>query len=378
MKIALVVTGGLHPSGRIEVVPAFLWLIERLARTHDVHAFALRHLRQPTTYRLAAGTIHDLGRPRGQWRQWRALRQALQAYGPFDVIHGFWPRPAGALAAAAGWRLRIPSVVTCDSGEFTALPAIGYGLQLNARGRITVALACRLATRVHVTSAFMEAQARRAGYHPIRIPIGIDRSRLPVVSRPHDGPPWRLLQVATLSRVKDQATLLRALAIARQSLDVRLDLVGEDTLGGQLQADAAMLGVRDAVVFHGLTPHDQLGSFHRTAHLYVQSSLHEAGGVAVLEAAAAGLPVVGTRVGSASDLAPDGVVAVAPGDAAALAAAIVDLLQHPQKRAAIAAIAQAFAVSHDADFTARELVSLYESIVAGGAADNAAADPDAK
>jgi hypothetical protein len=43
MRIALVVPGGVDRSGRERVIPILLWLIERLARRHTVHAFVLRH-----------------------------------------------------------------------------------------------------------------------------------------------------------------------------------------------------------------------------------------------------------------------------------------------------------------------------------------------
>ena len=363
MKIALIVTGGLHPSGRTQVVPAFMWLIERLSYTHEVHAFVLRHLEHPGTYALAGATIHDLGRPKGAWSQWKTLRRALVAQGPFNVIHGFWADPAGVLASIAGRRLGIPTVVTCDTGELTSLPDINYGLQLHARGRALVALVGRFATSVHVTTRFMETLADTQGWSVTRIPMGVDLARVAAPAAGVDGPPWKLLQVASLNRVKDQATLLQALAIARETLDVRLDLVGEDTLGGKLLDHAVSLGVSAAVTLHGFVPHDELGTFYRGAHLYVQSSRHEGGGIAVLEAAASGLPIVGTRVGHVSDLAPHGAVAVPPADPSALAAAIVRLLHSPRERTAIAAVARRFAVSHDADWTARELMALYASLL---------------
>ena len=156
--------------------------------------------------------------------------------------------------------------------------------------------------------------------------------------------------------------MLRALALARHTLDVRLDLVGEDTLGGRLQHEAASLGVSDAVAFHGFVPHAELARFHRSAHLYVQSSLHEAAGVAVFEAAAANVPVVGTRVGFVSDLDGAAAVAVPPGDPARLAEAIVHLLQNPQRRHAIAHVAREWAERHDADNTARVMTHLYRSL----------------
>jgi glycosyltransferase involved in cell wall biosynthesis len=283
-------------------------------------------------------------------------------------VHGYWVDPAGLLAAVAGRRLRIPSIVTCDSGEFTAIPDIDYGLQQSTRGQALVQLTCRLATRVQVTTVFMEALARRHGVNPITIPLGVDLERVwgsptpPPIAR-RDPPPWRLLQVASLNRVKDQSTLLRALAIVRRRLDVRLDLVGEDTFGdGRLQREAAALGLAGAVTFHGFTPADALPPLRAQAHLYVQSSRHEAAGIAVLEAAAAGVPIVGTRVGFISDWLPHAAVGVPPADAQALATAIMDTLQNPAERERLATAARALAMAHDVDWTAQALTDLYTSI----------------
>jgi glycosyltransferase involved in cell wall biosynthesis len=311
--------------------------------------------------------VHDLGRPEGRWRQWRALAPALRRHGPFDVIHGYWVDPGGLLAAIAGRRLGVPSVVTCDSGEFVSLPEIDYGLQRTTRGRSVVRLACGLARRLHVATDYMAARARDHGYSPITIPIGIPvDAGAPTARRESD--PKRLLQVASLNRVKDQGLLLRALAIVRQRADVHLDLVGEDTLGGELQRDASTLGLTEAVTFHGFVRHADLGRFYRSADLYVQTSRHEAAGVSVLEAASYGLPVIGTGVGYISDWAHEAAVAVAPADPDTLAAAIVRLLEHPAERRTIAANAYRWAAAHDADWTARTLSDLYASLARRSAA----------
>ena len=363
MRIALVVTGGLHPSGTHEVIPLLLGLVERLARTHEVQAFALRHLAEATSYSLAGAMVHDLGRPRGRWSQWRALQRALVAHGPFDVVHGLWADPAGLVAALAGRRLGIPSILTCDSGEFVAVPAIDYGSERHARGRSVVRLACRLATRVHVTTRFMESLARAHGVTPARIPIGIDVAQWSH-SAPNEGPPWRLLQVASLNPVKDQTTLLRAVALARRHIDARLDLVGEDTLDGRLQHEAAALGLANFVRFHGFVPHADLPRVYQSAHLYVQSSLHEGGGASVLEAGASGVPLVGTRVGYISDWAPDAAHAVPTANAEALADAVVRLIASPDVRHNLAARARALVVANDIDASVRALTDLYADATA--------------
>jgi len=362
MKIALAVTGGLHPSGRGEVIPVLLWLVERLARAYDVHAFVLRHLPEPRSYRLHGATVHDLGRPNGRLRQWRALDRALRDHGPFDVVHAYWIDPAGVAAVLAGRRLGLPVVVTCNSGEFVSLPAMEYGLQRTVQGRTVVASTCRLAAVVHVASHYMAELARRHGLEPVILPFGVDLAYVPHHPLAEDTGPWRLLQVAALSPVKDQLTLLQALAIVRERHPVHLDLVGVDTTGGRVAAVAAQLGLADCVTCHGFVPHDHLDRFRRAAHLYVQSSRHEAAGVSVLEAAAAGLPIVGTRVGYVSDWADRSAVAVPPGDAAALAAAIVRVLNDRPLRQALATAARTWTVQHDVDRTVASLATLYAQV----------------
>ena len=82
---------------------------------------------------------------------------------------------------------------------------------------------------------------------------------------------------------------MRCRSFARRS-NAHVDLVGEDTLGGELQKHAAEIGVGAHVTFHGFLPQPGVLEIVSRSDLYVQSSLHEAAGVSVLEAAAAGVP----------------------------------------------------------------------------------------
>jgi glycosyltransferase involved in cell wall biosynthesis len=369
MRIALVVPGGVDRSGRERVIPAILWLIARLAERHDVHIFVLRHYPTPCTYRLLGATVHDLGRATGPSGlqsivQARRLVRELRRAGPFDVVHGFWAVPAGLLAVAAGRCLRIPAVATFDGGELVSLPACGYGLQRTWRGRIAVRLTSRFATRLHVCSCYMEGLARSAGLTVDRIPLGIDPGVFEPPSAREAGPPWRLLHVASLNRVKDQPTLLRALArVAIRVPDVHLDIVGEDTLNGAVHAQCAVLGIERHVSFHGFQPTDRLPSFYRGAHLLVMSSRHEAAGVVVLEAAASGLPAIGTAVGYIADWSPQAACSVAAGDDAALAEGILALLQDPVRRECMAKDAARRAREHDADWTAKAIEHMYREMI---------------
>jgi glycosyltransferase involved in cell wall biosynthesis len=165
-----------------------------------------------------------------------------------------------------------------------------------------------------------------------------------------------LIHVASLVGVKDQATLLRALA----RLDgVALNIVGTGPERPGLERLAAELGIAWRVQFAGAVQHLDLPDYYRQATLNILSSRHEGLGMVVLEAAACGVPTVGAAVGLLPDLPRLG-VAVPVGDASALAHAIKALLDDPAQRAALGksareAVASAFTIQH----TVEQLGELY-------------------
>src|SRR6185436_8328548 len=263
MRIAFVAAGGFDESGRERVTPALLWLVERLARRHQIIVYVLRYLDRPRRYPLLGATVCDLGSPKGVWRQHRELASAMRRDGPFDVVHGYQALPSGVAAALAGRRLTIPSVGTFDSGEFVALPDVGtgYGLQLRPRQRLAVSAAAKLAKAVTVCSPYQQRLGMMHGISSTVIPIGVDVNSFSPAA-PGEGPPWRLLHVASLNPVKDQATLMHALAtLANRSFDVHLDVVGEDTMANEIPDLARGLGLASRVTFHGFQTTEALGSF---------------------------------------------------------------------------------------------------------------------
>jgi len=142
-----------------------------------------------------------------------------------------------------------------------------------------------------------------------------------------------------------------------------LDIVGEDTMQGTLQARAHELGLDAAVTFHGFRSSDELVPLYHRAHLFVLTSLHEAAGVVLLEAACTGLPIAGSAVGYLADWSPDRAAGVPPGDPVLLAAAIEALLRDPKRRHEMGLAATAWAREHDADWTARAFEGLYSDVI---------------
>jgi glycosyltransferase involved in cell wall biosynthesis len=171
------------------------------------------------------------------------------------------------------------------------------------------------------------------------------------------------VHVAGLNEVKDQETLLRAVQqVADVCPHIVLDCIGVDALNGRVQALARNLGIADIVRFHGVLTVDEIMPFYHKAHLFVQSSLHESMGAAVLEASAAGVPTVGTNVGIVAEMAPRAAVAVPVSDPGALAKGIVELLENSRRRESLALAAQDFARTYSADWTVAQFDEIYRRV----------------
>ncbi len=364
MKTALIVPGGVDRSGTHRVIPCLLWLIERLARVHELHVFALHQEPRPSQYPLLGATVHNIGSRPHRLRAAAAIL-ATHRRRPFDVLHAVWGAGPGVVAAAIGRAIGRPVLTHLTGGDLAALPEIGFGARGRWQGRLSLRLAVGGASRVTVPSSAMLRSATALGIAAERLPYGVSLAHWPPLAprpRPPDAPA-RLLHVGSLNRVKDQGTLLQAARALRElGVEFRLDIAGGDTLGGTVQSMAAELGLDDVVTFHGFQPHCRLRPLVEAADLLLVSSRHEADPVVVLEAAVAGVPTVGTAVGHIADWAPDAAVAVPVGDAALLARETAALLADDPRRLRIAAAAQARAVAEDADRTARLVLDIYEAM----------------
>ncbi|MGH8140843.1 MAG: glycosyltransferase family 4 protein [Steroidobacteraceae bacterium] len=364
MKIALVVPGGVDRSGEFRVIPALLALMGRLSQRHEVHVFALRQEDQPGKWTLAGARIHNIGLHHSRLRAIRAICAEHRA-SAFQVVQSIWSGSPGLVAVSAARMLRIPCLVHLAGGELVAIPEIHYGGCMTWKGRVREAMVLRAATAVTAASAPMIEALARIGIAAKRLPLGVDLRvwppREPV--RREAGSPARLIHAASLNRVKDQPTLLRALAaLAQSGLEFEMDIVGEDTLGGEMQVLAGSLGLSRQVRFHGFLPQRRLLPLVQAAHLMMISSRHEAGPLAVLEAGVAGLPTVGTAVGHIAEWSPGAAVSVPVGDCAAMARAAAGLLRDEDLRLCIAREALLRATREDADFTASGFQSMYEEL----------------
>jgi glycosyltransferase involved in cell wall biosynthesis len=139
--------------------------------------------------------------------------------------------------------------------------------------------------------------------------------------------------IASLTPKKDHATFLEAAAlIARERPDARFLIVGDGQLRAELTEHARKLGLGEAVTFAGMT--DRIGAVLASTDVSVLTSIKEGCSNVVLEAMAAGRPVVATAVGGNPELIEEGETGflLPAGDAEGVARRVLELLGDEELR----------------------------------------------
>lgn len=323
-----------------------------------------------------------LQRPALAWRLARAapaaerlyrLYQALPLWqsGPvLDLIHAHSGQNGlRLLPLYAAGHLRAPLVVTFHGQDV-------HGFLHGRRDAPYRPLFAQAAALV-VCSGFMAERLRALGApeHKLRlIPNGIEPERQPWRERQHPGPlrPVQLLSIGRLVPFKGLDRLLAALADpALASRDWQLHLVGDGPQRAALQAQATALGLTGRVCFHGAQPREAVRALIERCDLYLGPAVIDAEGntetqgVALLEAMASGLPVIASAVGGIPETLGEAAAALPPpGDPAALAHAIADLLDAPASWPQYSRAGRARVEHHyrNRDWIDR-LLALYESLI---------------
>lgn len=154
------------------------------------------------------------------------------------------------------------------------------------------------------------------------IPNGIDLKRFENLDRKKRGK-FTIITVARLEKVKGIEYLIKAITNLQFS-NFQLLVIGDGSEKGNLEGLVEKLKLKEKVEFLGEIPNERIPSYLATADCFVLPSLKEGFGIAILEAQAAGIPVVGTRVGGILDLIEDGKTGllVTPANPQAIAEAI--------------------------------------------------------
>jgi len=176
-----------------------------------------------------------------------------------------------------------------------------------------------------------------------------------------------LTHIGRFAVQKNHALLVEAFAQVRADAPLYLLLVGGGELENTVREQVAALGLQERVRFLGVRA--DVADILRASDMFVLSSRWEGNPLSVMEAMAAGLPVVSTAVGGVPELVREGVTGllVPSEDAGALAQAMQALVDDPVRRQAMGAAARRHAVAHfDIRHTVRGYEQLYERLLSGG------------
>lgn len=211
--------------------------------------------------------------------------------------------------------------------------------------------------------------------HVVR--CGVDLGAFAPASR-RPGPVPTFACVASLRPYKGHAVLLEAVALLRaRGIALRVVVVGDGPLRGDLEARIARLGLGDAVTLRGALPHQEIPAVLAGATAVVLPSVTQSDGqmegipVALMEAMAAGIPVISTRLSGIPELVRDGEggLLVPERDPAALAAAMARLAADPALAARLAAGARRIV---ERDFDRARNVARLDALLRGAASSGPA------
>jgi glycosyltransferase involved in cell wall biosynthesis len=166
----------------------------------------------------------------------------------------------------------------------------------------------------------------------------------------------RLVPIKRLDRLVDAMAI-----VAPMVPDIRLYFIGDGSEREALEAQVTAAGLAERVAFRGWS--SDAPAWYGAADLVALTSDREGTPLALIEAAAAGRPVVATDVGGVSDVVVDGRTGfvVAPDDVRGLADRIIQLARAPDLRAAMGRDAPAQAATYDAGRLVSDLDALYRA-----------------
>ncbi len=279
-------------------------------------------------------------------------RRVLVSFEP-DVLHLHEP----LIPSLSFLALRASDVPAVGTFHAAAEWSFGYGV---ARGALAPMMR-RLAVRTVVSDS---ARALVARYFPgdyVLTPNGIDTGAFEDADPRSYAPGDTVVFFSRLERRKGLEVLVRALAALRDD-DLTLVIAGAGPEERRVKALAARLGVE--AVWLGRIPEEDVAPLYRGAGVYCAPGLGgESFGIVLVEAMAAGTPVVCSDLPGFRAVASDAAALVPPGDPQALADALVAVLEDEPRRRSLGAGARRLALErYSWDDIGRRLVEIYEDV----------------
>lgn len=277
----------------------------------------------------------------------------------YDACHYYFGLPTGLLTRLPGPHQSYPYVISLRGSDVP-----GYDPSLEWHHRLMLPVTRRIwrgAHRVVANSHYLRRLAL-ASAPDIAIEVIHNGAAAPDTSPVHQEmrSGVRVLAVSRLIARKGLDMLIRALGSSR-SEDLSIDIAGDGPDGAALRQLATDCGVADRVRFHGFVDRPGLSYLYARADIFVLTSIAESCSMALLEAMAAGLPIVATKAGGNTELVQNGSngLLIEPGNVDELSGALRTLAQDRAQRQRFAAANCTLAQER---FSWRGVAQRYEAI----------------
>jgi glycosyltransferase involved in cell wall biosynthesis len=303
----------------------------------------LREWRDPIDA-LEVATMWTGGFPEPLTFSLRAAAALAARPGEFDLVHDNQSLGYGLLRIQ---RLGVPLVATVHHPitidrrvELAAAATRRRRLSLRrwyGFTRMQARVARRIPTLITVSDNSARDLAGEFGVRPANVrvvPVGVDTTTFAPPTSPRV--PGRIVAVSSSdSPMKGVRVLLEAVAKLGTERDVELVVVGQPKADGPVARAVDDLGIGDAVRFVTGLSDPALAELFGSAEVSVVPSLYEGFSIPAVEALACRTPLVASRAGALPEVVGDCGVLVEPGNPSALAGALAELLDDPQRREAL-------------------------------------------
>jgi glycosyltransferase involved in cell wall biosynthesis len=281
----------------------------------------------------------------------------------YDLCHAWSGLPGGALALLLKWKRSLPYVLGLRGSDVP-----GYDVRyrwLYPFLSPSLHLIWRNAAAITANSYELRSLANR--FSPTMaievIPNGVDLTRFQpaLLTRQDPDTTFRILCVARLVERKGIGDLISAAdRIRQQRPNFKLIFVGRGDYEAELKATVEGLGLQQWVEFKGVVLHDFMPEIYNQADLFILPSLNEGMSNAVLEAMAAGLPIITTYTGGTAELLRGNGIIIPKQSSDAIAKAILELWDDDDLRRAMGQRSRKIAETLTWERVTDEYLNLYE------------------
>ena len=275
--------------------------------------------------------------------------------------------------ANSGWAWHFFAAPAIWIGKLRCVPTLvnyrgGSAEAFFVRSFFWIEPTMQLADRLIVPSGFLQQVFAKFGLKTEVVPNVIDLNRFapdPSKKTPQSNGP-QIIVTRNLESIYDIGTALRALAIVKSMWpDVRMTVAGGGPERDMLVDLTQVLNLTLNVTFTGRLDNERMALVYRQADVFVNPSLVDNMPISILEALASGVPVVTTNVGGIPFLVEHDRTAmmVPPGDAAAMAAAILELLGDRAKAERLASAGRDYVQRYNWQSVRGRLFDIYSGLV---------------